>query len=149
MLCPFSTRICSECPYYRGRHYYMSLCENYRGYIKGSKNGKKSGNHRKLPDFKTFGKLVEPWSHSKASGTDDGLEMTLDFVDMETSESKKCDYREVKDLDWDNTSTLRMLDGRHVTSWEQLLEMLHYKQKKGQKEAKIYEGPRFILLGGG
>jgi len=33
MLCPFSGELCKECPLYRGRHYYMCFCKDYRGYL--------------------------------------------------------------------------------------------------------------------
>ena len=35
MLCPFMDEPCKECAYYRGRHYYLCFCEEYRGYIAG------------------------------------------------------------------------------------------------------------------
>jgi hypothetical protein len=33
MICPFSNRICEECPLYRGRHYYLCFNQKYRGYL--------------------------------------------------------------------------------------------------------------------
>lgn len=33
MLCPFSGKLCEDCPVYRGRHYYLCFCENYRGHL--------------------------------------------------------------------------------------------------------------------
>lgn len=33
MICPFSNRLCEECPLYRGRHYFLCFCEKYRGYL--------------------------------------------------------------------------------------------------------------------
>jgi hypothetical protein len=33
MLCPFSGELCRECPQYRGRHYYLCYCKEYRGYL--------------------------------------------------------------------------------------------------------------------
>lgn len=33
MLCPFSGKFCEDCPIYRGRHYYLCFCENYRGHL--------------------------------------------------------------------------------------------------------------------
>jgi hypothetical protein len=42
MICPFSAMACKECGAYRGRHYFLCYCENYRGYIKpGKKSGRK------------------------------------------------------------------------------------------------------------
>jgi hypothetical protein len=33
MICPFSNGICEECALYRGRHYYLCFCREYRGYL--------------------------------------------------------------------------------------------------------------------
>jgi len=40
MLCPFSGKLCVDCSVYRGRHYYLCFCENYRGYLPGSQTGR-------------------------------------------------------------------------------------------------------------
>ena len=34
MRCPFNDKLCVECQLYRGRHYYLCACPDYRGYIK-------------------------------------------------------------------------------------------------------------------
>ena len=34
MICPFSGKLCKECALYRGRHYYLCFCKQYRGYVK-------------------------------------------------------------------------------------------------------------------
>jgi hypothetical protein len=33
MLCPFSGKLCWECPLYRGRHYYLCFSKKYRGHL--------------------------------------------------------------------------------------------------------------------
>jgi len=33
MICPFSGKLCRECPQFRGRHYYLCFYTKYRGYI--------------------------------------------------------------------------------------------------------------------
>jgi hypothetical protein len=33
MLCPFSGKLCQECPLYRGRHYYLCFNQHYRGHL--------------------------------------------------------------------------------------------------------------------
>ena len=33
MICPFSGKICEECPLYKGRHYYLCFAKKYRGYL--------------------------------------------------------------------------------------------------------------------
>jgi len=35
MICPFSGKLCRDCPVYRGRHYYLCFNTRYRGYIQG------------------------------------------------------------------------------------------------------------------
>ena len=36
MICPFSGKLCKECAIYRGRHYYLCFCKQYRGYVEKS-----------------------------------------------------------------------------------------------------------------
>jgi hypothetical protein len=43
VLCPFSKKLCAECALYRGRHYYLCYCQNYRGYL-GEKGKRKKPN---------------------------------------------------------------------------------------------------------
>lgn len=38
MLCPFSKKLCRECPLYKGRHYYLCYCNNYRGHLENSES---------------------------------------------------------------------------------------------------------------
>jgi hypothetical protein len=33
MICPFSGKLCRECAFYRGRHYYLCFNKKYRGHI--------------------------------------------------------------------------------------------------------------------
>jgi hypothetical protein len=33
MVCPFSSNLCRECALYRGRHYYLCFCDEYRGHL--------------------------------------------------------------------------------------------------------------------
>jgi hypothetical protein len=39
MLCPFSKKLCRECPLYRGRHYYLCYSSKYRGHLKNYPGG--------------------------------------------------------------------------------------------------------------
>ena len=148
MLCPFNRGLCGECAIYRGRHYYLSLCEHYRGYIGEPKAGNNRRANNLVVDIETFDRLVEPWSgkHNRAEKEPD---IRLKVIDMETEETRICDLQEARDWDWGNTETIRMIDGFHITSWDKLLEILRYKTAKGYREAVLYEGPRFMLLGGG
>jgi hypothetical protein len=36
MLCPFSGKLCQECPLYRGRHYYLCFSKSYRGHLENA-----------------------------------------------------------------------------------------------------------------
>jgi hypothetical protein len=36
MACPFSGKLCKECAVYRGRHYYLCFCGQYRGHVEQS-----------------------------------------------------------------------------------------------------------------
>jgi len=33
MLCPYSHQLCQECSVFRGRHYFLCFCKDYRGYL--------------------------------------------------------------------------------------------------------------------
>lgn len=61
-LCPFSKKLCRECPLYRGRHYYLCYCNTYRRHLENSSDqakpelakvySKKSENLEILPVLK-------------------------------------------------------------------------------------------------
>jgi hypothetical protein len=55
MVCPFSGTLCKDCPVYRGRHFYLCFCENYRGSLPGVvKNmpmAKKSNGQWEMPSL--------------------------------------------------------------------------------------------------
>ena len=38
MICPFSGKLCKECAVYRGRHYFLCYCKQYRGYVEKSES---------------------------------------------------------------------------------------------------------------
>jgi hypothetical protein len=40
MICPFSKKLCRECSYYVGRHYYLCFFKDYRGYLDDQKEEK-------------------------------------------------------------------------------------------------------------
>jgi len=42
MVCPFSGKLCRECPVYCGRHYYLCFARNYRGYVEQPEKGNKA-----------------------------------------------------------------------------------------------------------
>jgi hypothetical protein len=148
MLCPFDHKLCDECAVYRGRHYYLSLCKHYRGYIDGPGKNTNSGALDQAVDIKAFDRLIGPWA-GRRDEVETIPEVSLRVINMETGETTICKPEETRNWDWGNTEILRIIDGFHVTSWDKLLEILHYKAGKGSQEVTVYEGPRFMLLGGG
>jgi hypothetical protein len=48
MICPFSGRVCEECPLYRGRHYFLCFCDQYRGHL--NKTNDNGGTAKPLAD---------------------------------------------------------------------------------------------------
>ena len=62
VLCPFTHKLCKECALYRGRHYFLCFCKQYRGYIGGAKENTKA--RIVYPDFEALTKLEEPWDYT-------------------------------------------------------------------------------------
>lgn len=65
MKCPFSNRLCKNCPIYIGRHYYLCFQSKYRGYINTSikKNGLSNTRQNfKIPDLKKI-KSFDPFAN--------------------------------------------------------------------------------------
>jgi hypothetical protein len=144
MLCPFSYRLCDECPLYRGRHYYLCFCKKYRGYIGESKE-KPNNNHS--VDFQTLWKLVRPWAESSQPDTKPKIKLRV--IDVESGATRVCDLDEAKTWDWSNPEMMRVIGDLQVTSWDKLVEIVRFKAEKGYQEVGVYEAPRFMLLGGG
>jgi hypothetical protein len=147
MVCPFSNRLCSECPLYRGRHYYLSLCQKYRGYIGKPKGNTEPSNNHAPVDFQAMWKMVQPWT--EGSPPEAEPEIKLKLIDAEDETSRTFDLEEAKTWDWNDPTIMRVIGDLQITSWAKLVEMVRYKAKKGYRELKIYEAPRFMLLGGG
>jgi len=146
MVCPFSHRLCDECPLYRGRHYYLCFCEKYRGYIDQSKGNAKPGTNHQPVDFQALWKLVQPWAGRRLEAEPN---VKLKVIDMESGERRVCQLDEAKTWDWDNPKMMRIVSGFQVTSWDKLIELASFQVKKGYQEVEVYEGPRFMMLGGG
>jgi hypothetical protein len=147
MLCPFSNKLCIDCETYRGRHYYLSLCEKYRGYLGTTKGDIKSRAIQDSQDMEAFKKWVAPWFKTREQET--RLDISLKVINMETEETRVCSIDETKSWDWTDPVIMRFIDGIQVTDWNKLVELVAYKAKKGFTEVELYEGPRFMLLGGG
>jgi len=146
MLCTFNRRLCTECPLYRGRHYYLCFNEKYRGYIGKSKRKIKSGVAQHSINLQTLGKLMEPWTGRQMEAEPT---VKLKVIDMETGKVRVCQLDEAKTWDWSNPEIMRVVDGFQVTSWDKLVEIAGYKAERGYQEVEVYEAPRFMLLGGG
>ena len=73
----------------------------------------------------------------------------LKVIDMETGKVRVCPLDEAKTWDWDNPEMMRMVSGFQITSWDKLVELSSYLAERGYQEVEVYEGPRFMLLGGG
>ena len=59
MICPFSNRICEECALYRGKHYYLCFCQDYRGYL-GRSGEDTQEDSRPVPGARSNGKFEIP-----------------------------------------------------------------------------------------
>lgn len=59
MICPFSGRLCEECAFYRGKHYYLCFCPEYRGYL-GQPGESTKGNSTFGPRARSNGKFEMP-----------------------------------------------------------------------------------------
>jgi hypothetical protein len=147
MVCPFTQRLCDECPLYRGRHYFLCFCKNYRGYIGKSRSNIRPGADQHEVDFKTLWKQLEPRLSHKVEAKP---QIKLKVIDMETEKVRVAELDEAKTWDWDNPEIMRMVGGYvHVTSWERLVELAARRAEKGYQEMDVYEGPRFMMLAGG
>ncbi len=148
MLCPFTHRLCKDCALYRGRHCYLSFCKQYRGYTGESKENTKSDTNHNSVDFQALWKLVEPWAGASRRPEAE-LELKLKVIDMESGETRTCQFEETKTWDWSSPELVRVVGDLHITSRDKLVELLRYKAEKGYQEVVVYELPRFMLLGGG
>ncbi len=146
MVCPFTQRLCDECPLYRGRHYYLCFCEKYRGYIGEAEGDTGSGSDQHSVDFHALMKLMEPWAGHRPEAEP---KVRLKVIDMESGATTVCELDEAKTWDWGNPEMMRMIGGIQITSWDKLVELVSFKAKKGYQEVEVYEAPCFILLGGG
>jgi hypothetical protein len=142
MVCPFSRRLCDECPLYRGRHYYLCFCEKYRGYIGQPGERAKSGVAQKPADFQALWKRLEPWAGRRPEAVP---KVKLKVIDMESGEVRVCPLDEAKTWDWSNQEIWKMIDGFQVTSWDKLVELASFKTRKGYQEVEVYEVPRFMI----
>ena len=139
-VCPFTNKTCHECALYRGRHCYLDNHQKGRANISDSAD---------IESY--FQALEEALTPHFDAGVRSEIELhiTLRVIDVENGTSSVCPLGGAKAWDWDNEQVMRIIDGRHITSWDTLVDVLSYKAEKGYQEVKLYEAPRFMVLAGG
>lgn len=136
--CPFTGRACTECGVYRGRHRHIV-----------------SAGHERVPAadsiaeyFKAVARHLSPWTGESAR-MKEKPKITLKVVNMENRQTRICEFTEARAWDWGDPTMMRLIDGWHVKSFDNLVDILCYKEQKGHREAELQECPRFMLLSGG
>jgi hypothetical protein len=149
LLCPITRTLCKDCSLYRGRHYSMPFCKFYRERTKGSARPVKQ-EPVTAESVKELSLMLEPWKTetSLSSGLESCRGVNLKITDIETDEVRYCPVEELESWDWGNPEQVRLIDGRQVTSFDQLVKMVVYLLEEG-KEIDLFEGPRFMMLAGG
>jgi hypothetical protein len=147
-VCPFDRQSCHECVLYRGRHYYIDTCRTDQGDINTSRQP--DNNH--LGDIKAYFQAlesrIEPWADVKPLPEQD-LQIKLMVINVETGESRVYSPEEARAWEWNDSDTVRQIDGIQIDSWDKLIKVLSYKAESGHQEVKLYEAPRFMVLAGG
>jgi hypothetical protein len=139
-VCPFTNKACHECVLYRGRHCFID-------------NHLQEKAHRRKPadikaDFQALSDALQPrLEEGVRSG--EVPQITLRVIDVENGTSEVCMLEEVRRWDWGDEQTVRMIDGRQLTSCDGLIEVMAHKAVKGYPEVKLYVAPRFMVLAGG
>lgn len=151
-VCPFDHRSCHECVLYRGRHYYIDSCRKDRGDISVSKDSLRPPDNNHSGDlqayFQALESQIEPWADVKPLPERD-LQIRLIVINVETGESRAYSLEEARAWKWDDSETVRQIDGIQIDSWDKLIKVLSYKAESGHQEVKLYEAPRFMVLAGG
>ena len=139
-VCPFTHKTCRECVLYRGRHCYLDNHQKGKSYVSD------------VAEIRTYFQALDK---ALTPQFDAGMRfskeppITLKIIDVENGTTRVCELGEAETWDWGNEQVLRIIDGRHITSWDKLVELLSYKAVKGYQEVKLYEAPRFMVLAGG
>lgn len=133
--CPFTHSPCSECGVYRGRHRHIVL-----------QNHSNKQNDHISEYFNAVNEYLDPWA---GKGANRKPTIIFRVLNMENRQSRTCEFEEAKSWDWGDPTTMRLIDGWHVKSYNNLVDILCYKEEKGHKEAELQECPRFMLLSGG
>lgn len=133
IVCPFNDKPCNLCGMYRARHYYAGLCGP-------KKEGKRQDDGDFFIDFET---LLNEREEEELK------DIKLRVIEMESGEIKICTLDEARNWDFKNPEIIRMVNGIHVTSFEKLLKIIRFVNNGQTDTIDLYEGHRFILLGGG
>jgi len=134
--CPFTRERCTECGVYRGRHRHIVLQDH----------SDKQNDHISQY-FKAVDEYLDPWAGK--SGSNGKPKLVFRVLNLENRRSRVCDFTEAKTWDWGDPTIMRLIDGWHVKSYNNLVDILCYKEEIGHKEAELQECPRFMMLSGG
>jgi len=132
-LCPFSHRLCSECPYHRGRHFDLGLRKKYGGYVVESDGSIAPGGCYHSGELKDWKDCVESWKnngHRLRTGT----EVKLKVTNVDTKTFIICDLEEAKTWNYANPGKIRMIKGLEITSWDGLTKIISHKISRGHQE---------------
>ena len=145
--CPFTHKTCHECILYRGRHCFID------NHLKEKAQHTKPADIK--ADFQTLAEALQPqpevtlWSIDDAARTGDMPQIVLRVIDVENGTSEVHLLEEARQWDWGDEQTIRLIDGRHLTGWDELIALMTHKAAKGYSEVKLYVAPRFMVLAGG
>jgi hypothetical protein len=90
---------------------------------------------------------LDPWAGK--GGSNGKPKLVFRVLNLENRKSRVCDFTEAKTWDWGDPTIMRLIDGWHVKSYNNLVDILCYKEEIGHKEAELQECPRFMMLSGG
>jgi hypothetical protein len=135
LLCPFTHSSCTLCGLYRARHYYAGFCGTIR------RKGK--------DDNAIFVDFDELMSLHSMRPERELPNVKLRVIDMESGETRICELSEAQGWDFGNPEIIRMVNGIHITSFENLARVIRFIKRQESEMVDLYEGHRVILLGGG
>jgi hypothetical protein len=147
-VCPFTRKSCIECALYRGRHCYLGRRHPARNPAVESENERKGPAPGPTIDLRRLG---DPLRRGTTAGVGSAgrPRFRLRITDMETDETRVCEFGEARTWDWNRSQMLRLIDGCQITSLDQLLEIACRKADKGCEEVDVCEAPRLMLFSGG
>jgi len=139
MVCPFSKKLCHECPIYRGRHYFLCFCEEYRGYIDQPEENTKAEIKQPVAERLSLNDLMKPMNHRYPE--DYQLKLKLRVIDVDDGSTEVCDIGEAKTWDYNSQITMITVAGRQITSWKHLTDVLSSKTYDGRQEVEVHKLP--------